>query len=96
MITGFKCKYTAELFCREFNRKLKLPNNLYQKAYDKLVVLNAAETLQDLINPSPSNHLEQLKGGRKNQFSIRVNIQYRICFKFENGRAYDVEIVDYH
>jgi len=61
----------------------------------KLEILDAAETLQDLRIP-PSNHLEKLTGDRSGQYSIRVNIRWRICFEWENGNAYRVEIVDYH
>jgi len=58
-------------------------------------MLNNAGVLQDLLVP-PSNRLEKLSGDRSGQFSIRVNQQWRICFRFEGGNAYDVEIVDYH
>lgn len=61
----------------------------------KLDLLNAAATLEFLRVP-PGNRLEALKGDRKGQFSIRINDQWRICFRFEDGNAYDVEIVDYH
>jgi proteic killer suppression protein len=58
-------------------------------------MLNNASTLNDLRIP-PANRLEQLKGSRAEQFSIRINSQWRICFKWQNGNAHDVEIVDYH
>ena len=58
-------------------------------------MINRAETLQDLRVP-PANRLEALKGTRKGQHSIRINDQWRICFRWETGDAYDVEIVDYH
>jgi proteic killer suppression protein len=58
-------------------------------------MLNRAETLQDLRVP-PANRLEALKGDRKGQHSIRINDQWRICFRWERGDAHDVEIVDYH
>jgi len=58
-------------------------------------MLNRAETLQDLRVP-PANHLEALKGDRQGQHSIRINDRWRICFRWEQGDAYDVEIVDYH
>jgi len=57
--------------------------------------LNQARSLQDLLVP-PGNHLEALKGDRKGQHSIRVNDQWRICFRWSDGHAYDVEVVDYH
>lgn len=61
----------------------------------RLTQLNAATTIEDLRAP-PSNRLEQLKGERKGQWSIRVNEQWRVCFGFDGGDAFDVEIVDYH
>ena len=61
----------------------------------KLLYLNRAQTLRDLMAP-PGNHLEGLKGDRKGQHSIRINDQWRICFHWSDGHAYDVEIVDYH
>ena len=61
----------------------------------KLNAIDAATQLEDLGLPS-SNRLEALKGERKGQWSIRINDQWRVCFRFENGDAYDVEIVDYH
>ncbi len=61
----------------------------------KLEILEAAEYLEDLRIP-PSNHLEKLVGDREGQYSIRINNQWRICFRWHNGDAYDVEIVDYH
>ena len=61
----------------------------------KLEILDAAEVLQDLRIP-PSNHLEKLSGNREGQYSIRINDQWRICFVWRQGNAYDVEIVDYH
>jgi len=61
----------------------------------KLLYLSQARTLQDLLVP-PGNRLEVLKGDRRGQHSIRVNDQWRICFRWSDGHAYDVEIVDYH
>ena len=61
----------------------------------KLAMLNRAEKLEDLRIP-PNNRLEQLKRDRTGQWSIRINDQWRLCFRFEKGQAYDVEIVDYH
>jgi len=61
----------------------------------KLLYLNQARSLQDLLVP-PGNRLQALKGDRKGQHSIRVNDQWRICFRWQEGHAYDVEIVDYH
>lgn len=73
----------------------KLPSTIQQIARRKLRMLNAAAVLDDLRIP-PANRLEALKGGRKGQHSIRINDQWRICFRWRGGDAYDVEIVDYH
>lgn len=64
-------------------------------AQRKLLALRIAETIDDLKSP-PGNHLEALKGRRQGQYSIRINDQYRVCFSWKEGQAYDVEIVDYH
>ena len=69
--------------------------NIARVAIRKLQMLDAACSLNDLRVP-PGNRLEKLKGDRQNSYSIRINDQYRICFCWENGAAYDVEIVDYH
>jgi toxin HigB-1 len=73
----------------------KLPSTIQQVARRKLRMLNAAAVLEDLRIP-PANRLEALKGSRKGQHSIRINDQWRICFRWREGDAYDVEIVDYH
>lgn len=73
----------------------KLPSTIQQVARRKLRMLNAAAVLDDLRIP-PANRLEALKGGRKGQYSIRINDQWRICFRWREGDAHDVEIVDYH
>jgi proteic killer suppression protein len=73
----------------------KVPSVILKRLKRKLVMLNAANTLNDLKIP-PSNRLEKLSGNRAGQYSIRVNDQYRLCFKFINGNAYDVEFTDYH
>ncbi len=72
-----------------------LPNNIQQRAYNKLRMLNNAASLQDLRIP-PANHLEKLKRDREGQYSIRINEQWRICFSWQDSDAFDVEIVDYH
>jgi proteic killer suppression protein len=74
-----------------------ISKEIQQKARTKMQILDAAEKLED-TNVPPGNRLEKLtaKGGREGQFSIRVNDQYRICFKWDNGNADDVELVDYH
>ena len=69
--------------------------NVQRIALRKLLILDAAEKLPDLAVP-PGNRLEKLKGGRKGQHSIRVNDQRRICFRWRDGDAYEVEITDYH
>ncbi len=93
MIKSFAAEETAKIFQRQFSRRL--PPEIQRTARMKLEILDAAETLQDLRIP-PSNHLEKLTGDRSGQYSIRVNLQWRICFKWEDGNAYRVEIVDYH
>ena len=93
MIKSFASKETEKLFRREPSRKI--PKDIQQIARRKLEILDAAEGLQDLRIP-PSNHLEKLAGKRKSQHSIRINKQWRICFEWRKGDAYNIEIVDYH
>jgi proteic killer suppression protein len=93
MIVSFACKDAELLFGRE--RPKRLPKRLHGVAYRKLVMLHAATELADLRIP-PNNRLEKLKGDRKGSYSIRINDQWRICFCWEDGRASEVEIVDYH
>ena len=93
MIKTFACKETKSIFHRQFSRKL--PHDIQQVARRKLEILDAAEVLHDLRVP-PSNRLEKLLGDRKGQYSIRINDQWRICFDWQRGDAYNVEIVDYH
>jgi toxin HigB-1 len=73
----------------------RLPADIQNVARRKLRMLNNASTLDDLRIP-PANRLEALKGDRKGQYSIRINDQWRICFRWHEGDAHDVEIVDYH
>lgn len=73
----------------------RLPSAIQAVARRKLRMLNAAASLDDLRVP-PANRLEALKGNRKGQFSIRINDQWRICFRWDDGDVHDVEIVDYH
>ncbi len=68
---------------------------MQRAGYKKLLMLDAAVELKDLKIP-PSNHLEKLSGDRAGQYSIRVNRQYRVCFTWYDGRAEDVEMIDYH
>ncbi len=93
MIQSFKCKDTEKIFNRVFAKKF--PNDIQRVALRKLRMLNRATILYDLKVP-PSNRLEPLKGKRKGQHSIRINEQWRVCFKWLKGDAFDVEIVDYH
>lgn len=93
MIRSFRSKDTEKVFHREPSRRL--PSDIHAVALRKLWVLDAATDLNDLRMP-PGNRLEALKGDRPGQHSIRINDQWRICFRWQNGNAYDVEIVDYH
>ncbi len=72
-----------------------LPRQLHAKAQNKLSILAFAASIDDLRAP-PSNHLEKLRGDRAGEYSIRINDRYRICFRWDDGRAIDVEVVDYH
>ena len=93
MIESFKDKETQKIWKRE--RSKKLPGEIRERLLMKLQQLHAAEDLEDLSIPV-SNQLEALKGDRKGQHSIRVNKQWRICFRWDSGYASDVEITDYH
>lgn len=93
MIKSFKDKQAATIAQGRVARKL--PGDLQRTALKKLRQLEAAATLEDLRIP-PGNRLEALQGDRAGQHSIRINVQWRLCFRFEGGNAYDVEIVDYH
>lgn len=93
MIKTFASKETEKLFHREASRIL--PTDIQRKARQKLEILDAAEKLEDLKVP-PGNRLEKLSGNREGQYSIRINQQWRICFRWKNSDCYDVEIVDYH
>ncbi len=93
MIKDFVCKETEKIFNRRIS--LKLPRDIQKTARRKLEILEGAEVLMDLRIP-PNNHLEKLSKDRKGQYSIRINDQWRICFKWSGGDAYNVEIVDYH
>ena len=93
MIKGFRDKDTEKVFQREASRRLS--PNVQHVAQRKLAILDAAESLEELLVP-PGNRLEKLKGDRAGRHSIRVNDQWRICFRWSKGDAYDVEITDYH
>ena len=92
MIESFKCRDTAALFG---GSRVARFANIERVALRKLTQLHIAGRIEDLRIP-PNNRLEALKGDRKGQWSIRVNDQWRVCFRFEKGAAFDVEIVDYH
>ena len=93
MIKSFNCKETEKIFSCRFSRKF--PKNLQLIAYRKLIIIDSADRLDDLLIP-PGNHLEKLSGKREGQYSIRINNQWRICFKWHTEDAYEIEIVDYH
>lgn len=93
MIHSFADRDTERLFGRE--RVRRFPADLHRLMLRKLVMLDAADGLGDLRVP-PGNQHEKLRGDRAGQHSIRVNDQWRVCFHWSDGNAYDVEIVDYH
>ena len=93
MIRSFACKQTVALWNNE--RHKKLPSQLQSPALRKLRLIESAISIDDLKLP-PGNRLEALSGDRKGQYSIRIKQQYRICFRFIDGHAEDVEIVEYH
>ncbi|MDO9399134.1 MAG: type II toxin-antitoxin system RelE/ParE family toxin [bacterium] len=93
MIKSFKCKETQKIFNREYS--LKLPSSIQRTAMRKLWMIDAVNSINDLRIP-PANRLEKLKGERNKQHSIRINDQWRICFKWHQQDAYEVEIIDYH
>lgn len=92
MIKSFKCKQSEKLFHGEFVKKF---SGIERQAFRRLKMLDSAETLES-IGMLRSNALEGLHGDRKGQYSIRVNMQWRVCFKWEDDGACDVEVVDYH
>ena len=93
MIRSFRGEEAERLFRRERSRRL--PPGIQRGAQRKLAVLDAAVSLDDLRSP-PGNRLERLSGTRAGRYSIRINDQCRICFRWADGEAYDVEITDYH
>jgi len=93
MIRSFRDRETERVFGRE--RAGRFDRTLQRAALRKLLILDAAETLNDLRIP-PGNRLEKLVGNRAGQHSIRINDQWRVCFRWSNGDAFDVEITDYH
>jgi proteic killer suppression protein len=93
VIKSLRGKETEKVWSREYSKRI--PRDIQEGALMKLQQLNAAEDLKDLSIPG-SNQLEALKGDRKREYSIRINKQWRICFRWRDGHAFDVEIVDYH
>lgn len=93
MIKRYRNKETEQAHKGIFSKKF--PAEIAKRAKMRLDRINAAHEIEDLKIP-PSHNLESLSGNRKGQYSIRINHQWRICFRFENGNAYDVEIIDYH
>lgn len=93
MIRGFRDQRTRKVFERIYVNAFS--QNFQRAALRKLEILNAALSLDDLRIPA-GNRLEKISGDREGQYSIRINDQYRVCFEWKEGNAYDVEIVDYH
>ncbi|TGK08637.1 type II toxin-antitoxin system RelE/ParE family toxin [Leptospira selangorensis] len=93
MIKSFGDKETEKIFHQEFSKKI--PPEIQSRALIKLLILENAEKEEDLKSP-PANRFEHLKGNLKNYYSIRINDQWRITFKFSEGNCFDVSIVDYH
>jgi toxin HigB-1 len=93
VIRSFRDKDTQRLFLREPKRIWSL--SVQRAGLRKLLILDAATSLEDLRVP-PGNRLEKLSGRRLGQYSIRVNDRWRVCFRWDSGDVFDVEIVDYH
>ena len=93
MIKSFRDKETRKLW--EGRKQKAVPASVRERALAKLISVNIATNAEELRVP-PGNRLEKLSGDREGQWSIRINQQYRVCFSFEGGDAYDVEVTDYH
>jgi proteic killer suppression protein len=93
VIRSFRDSETQKVFERQRSRKL--PTDVQRRAHRKLLLLHAARRLEELRVP-PGNRLELLSGDRRGQHSLRVNDQWRICFRWHDADAFDVEICDYH
>ena len=93
MIQSFADSETERFYTTDRSRRL--PTQIRIRARMRLTQINAATQIEDLKSP-PSNRLEALKGDRKGRWSIRINEQWRVCFRFSRGDAFDVEIADYH
>jgi proteic killer suppression protein len=92
VIRSFRDKDTEAIFQQ---RRVRKYQQIASVALRRLVQIDSAEELRDLASP-PANRLELLKGNRAGQYSVRINDQYRICFRWKNRHAYEVEIADYH
>jgi proteic killer suppression protein len=93
VILSFACAETKKIYLGQVSTRL--PGDIQRTARRKLLYLDSAEDLQDLLAP-PGNRLEKLRGVRAGQYSIRINDQWRICFEWTGNQARNVEIVDYH
>lgn len=93
VIKSFADSDTQLVFRRQRSRRI--PQDIHRRAHRKLLLIDAAEVLDDLRAP-PGNRLHALRGDRADQHAIRINDQWRICFRWEDGNAYEVEIADYH
>ena len=93
MIKSFKCKETEKIWNEIFSKKI--PVDIHRRAFNKLILLDAALDLSDL-KANKGICFEFLKGDRQGQYSIRINDQWRICFKWLDNNAFNVEIIDYH
>lgn len=93
MIRTFAEPETARIWSEEGSRRL--PTAIQRRALNKLALLNRAARLDDLRVP-PGNRLEALRGDRQGQYAVRINDQWRLCFRWDSGDAYDVEMCDYH
>lgn len=92
MVRSFRCRETEKIFQRQFSRRFQAVAGVAKRKLDQL---DSATSLRDLAG-LPGNRLEALAGDRAGQYSIRVNDQWRICFRWKDGEAHDVKIVDYH
>lgn len=96
MIQSFADQTTADLFAERSSRDARrIPNHLWRIVQRKLKLLDVAQVLSDLASP-PGNRLEALKGDQRGRYSIRVNDQYRLTFRWEGNHAYEVRCEDYH
>ena len=97
MIQSFKTTGTEDIFDGLISQAARkcCPQSIWPVARRKLDQINRVQEVREL-NVPPGNRLERLKGDRENQYSIRINLQYRICFIWEEGHAYEIEITDYH